>query len=80
MLSAEQVLDHYYLDTRCSLIEIAAMLDRYDRAQQTKREGNGKSTSDPRLSQLYRSLELLADRSTNGNRSEQLLNLFSDLD
>ena len=32
MLTADKVLDHYYLDTRCMLIEIAALLDRYDRA------------------------------------------------
>ena len=32
MLTAEKVLDNYYLDTRCMLIEIAALLDRFDRA------------------------------------------------
>ena len=32
MLKPSQVLDNYYLDTRCMLIEIAATLDRYDRA------------------------------------------------
>jgi len=32
MLTSDQVLSAYFLDTRCKLIEIAAMLDRFDRA------------------------------------------------
>lgn len=80
MLSAEKVIDTYYLDTRCSLIEIAAMLDRYDRARESNGESNGVHSDDPRIDQLYESLKLLSNRSAGSNRSEQMLNLFSDLD
>ncbi len=75
MLTPEKVLDHYYLDTRCMLIEIAAMLDRYDRAAQ-----QGTTDGDDRLDQIYQSLTLLAEREATSDRSERLLNLFSDLD
>ncbi len=73
MQTAEQVLDREFLETRCMLIEIGAMLDRYDRATGTKSE-------DQRLDLIYRALALLAKRPAEGNRSEQLLNLFTELD
>ncbi len=76
MLTPDAVLDNYYLDTRCMLIEIAAMLDRHDRAAQ-QQSGAG---SDDRLDQIFQSLTLLAERETTPNRSERLLNLFSELD
>lgn len=70
MLTAEQVLEQYYLESRCQLIEVAAMLDRYDRA--------GGPENDDRVNLLYQTLELLADRNAGGNRAEQVLNLFTD--
>jgi len=76
MLTPTKVLDNYYLDTRCMLIEIASMLDRYDRASQRDSELGG----DDRLDQIYQALTLLADREAASDRSERLLNLFSELD
>ncbi|MHB0960121.1 MAG: hypothetical protein ACYC6N_07505 [Pirellulaceae bacterium] len=76
MLTAENVLDLYFLDTRCMLIEIAAVLDRYDRAEQHT-PGVMPSGVD-RLDRIYQALTLLAERETTANRSERLLNLFSD--
>lgn len=76
MLTADKVLDHYFLDTRCMLIEIAAMLDRYDRSVGRA----GKAAADDRLDRIYQALTLLADREATPDRSERLLNLFSDLD
>ena len=35
---------------------------------------------DDRLDQIYQALTLLAERETTSNRSERLLNLFSELD
>ena len=75
MLTPDNVLSKYYLDTRCMLIEIAAMLDRYDRAAPP-----GAAGGDDRLDQIYQALTLLAERETPSNRSERLLNLFSELD
>ena len=76
MLTAKQVLDEYFLENRCALLEIAAMLDRYD----TARDGTDQPAgcSDPRLERIYQSLRILADRNTGSNRAEQLLRLFSD--
>jgi hypothetical protein len=73
MLTAEAVLDKEFLEIRCQLIEIAASLDRLDRAAEFQQ----RSFDDPRLRQLYESLRLLADRDRS-NRSEELLLLFSD--
>lgn len=72
MQTALQVLDHEFLDTRCMLIEIAAMLDRYDRT------GQGDA-GDPRIDLIYQALAVLANRDASANRSEQLLNLFTQL-
>lgn len=59
------------------LIELAATLDRYDRA--CERAGGSDIRSDGRLEKLYRSLEVLATREASPDRAERLLNLFSDL-
>jgi hypothetical protein len=77
MLTAKQVLDQYFLDTRCMLIEIAALLDRYDRAAAAGDEQAVAGVD--RLDQIYQALTLLAERETTAKRSERLLNLFSDL-
>jgi len=76
MLTAKQVLDEYFLDTRCMLVEIAATLDRHDAA--CKREGAPAGDADPRLEKIYQSLSVLSDKTAGPNRAEQLLNLFSD--
>ncbi len=78
MLTAEKVLEHYFLDTRCMLIEIAAMLDRFDRAAEA--EPQSAASQDDQLDRIYQALTLLAERETKANRSERLLNLFSDHD
>jgi hypothetical protein len=78
MLTAKAVLDHYYLEVRCMLLEIAATLDRLDRA--LEQEGEASDRNDPRLTQLQEALEKLADRRASTDRSEQLLLHFSDLD
>ena len=78
MLTATAVLDNYYLEVRCMLLEIAATLDRLDRA--VEQEGDESAKSDPRLAQLQAALKMLADKQNTTNRSEQLLLYFSDLD
>lgn len=73
MQKPREVLDSYYLDARCQLLEIAAMLDRYDRS----RDGVVES-QDKRIELMYESLAMLAERETTPNRSERLLNHFSE--
>ncbi len=76
MLSAPQVLDQYYLDTRCLLLEVAAVLDRLDAA--VEREGSSGIEADPRFERIRTALDMLADREATPDRSERFLRLFSD--
>ncbi len=71
MFTSEQVLDAYFLENRCVLLDLAAMLDRYDRA-------GDPSPEDPRLEMIYRALSLLVDRGATPDRTERLQILFSD--
>ena len=78
MLTPVEVLGTYFLETRCHLIEIAALLDRLDRAAAAGSPGD--PLADVRLARIYQSLALLAERETTPDRAERLLNLFTDLD
>ena len=78
MLSAPAVLDRYYLETRCQLLELAATLDRLDVAIQ--RDADESVAGDPRLERLRTTLDMLADREATPDRAERLLRLFSDPD
>lgn len=73
MLDQKQVLDRYYLETRCQLVEIAATLDRFDRAA-----SQGTAPTDPRLEKIYASLEMLSRSKSAADRSRRLLEMFSD--
>ncbi len=73
MLNAADVLDTYFLDTRCTLLEIAATLDRYERGG-----GSVAADRDPRLRKLREALRILAADQPRPDRAEQLLMLFSD--
>lgn len=76
MLDAKQVVDKYFLETRCMLIEIAATLDRLDRAVE---HGVGsKAFQDDRIDLIRDSLALLADKNSGPNRSERVLMMFTD--
>jgi hypothetical protein len=61
-------LDREFLGIRCRLIELAAALDRIDRS--------GRPTDDDaRVTQIHRSLEILAADAP--NRAEQVQMVFS---
>ena len=75
MLTTGEVLDQNYLETRCQLLEIAATLDRHDHARQAGQD----QPQDGRLELICRALAQLAQRQVATDRSERLLNLFSDL-
>jgi hypothetical protein len=64
------VLDHDFLETRCKLLEIAAVLDRIDRAP--ARHGEHP---DPRLGQLRRALEAMLEPGP--DRTETIQRIFS---
>jgi hypothetical protein len=69
-MTARQVLDAYFLETRCKLIEIAANLDRMDRAS-----GVTELRGDPRLTFIVDALEIL--QSAEPNRAELIQRLYS---
>ena len=66
-MTRQQVLDLYFMDARCKLIELAAFLDRVDR---------GTGQGDFRLEAFRKAVEELGG-SENG-RAEKVLLAFSD--
>ncbi len=73
MLNADQVLDQYYLDVRCMLLQIGAALDRYERGG-----GDAMADDDGRLDRCRRALQLLGRPQPQPDRAEQLALIFSD--
>jgi hypothetical protein len=68
-LSREQVVGQYFLEHRARLLDIAAFLDRLDRATPT-------GTPDFREAALRRALSILADDAP--HRTARILDLLSD--
>ena len=66
-MTRQQVLDLYFMDARCKLIELAAFLDRVDR---------GTGDADFRLAAFRDAMKHLADG--NPQRAEAVLLAFSD--
>jgi hypothetical protein len=62
-------MDREFLGIRCRLIELAAALDRIER------NDGEPSAADPRMGQILRSLEILADRRP--ERAERVQTVFS---
>ena len=69
-LAATKALDNYFLDARCKILEVAAILDRINRGQ-----GASSVDSDPRLDKIRKALEVLHDQS--GGRAERIQQIFS---
>ena len=67
-LTAQQVLDREFLEIRCKILEIAAALDRLERAE-------GSIASDRRMKMVYDGLSALS--SENADRAEQVQMIFS---
>ncbi len=69
-LTAPKALDNFFLDARCKILEVAAILDRINRGQ-----GASGVDSDPRLDKIRKALEVLHDQS--GGRAERIQQIFS---
>lgn len=69
--SAPQVLDQVFLEVRAKLLEIAATLDRIERA-----DAADEVAADPRLKQIHHGLEILNSSGT--DRAERILRTFGD--
>ena len=77
MLSPQKTLDTYYLEARRDLLEVAAMLDRYDQA--VKRDGS-KAQDESKRKSLLDAMELLSKpEHPDANRAEQLLVHFAKI-
>ena len=69
-LSAEQVLDRYFLEVRAKLLEIAATLDRVERSP-----GVDVLRGDARVAFIQQALAVL--QSPGPAKAERILNLYS---
>ena len=65
-LPAKTALDASFLEARCKILDLAAILDRINR---------GGGSDDPRLDKVRRALEVLHDPS--GGRAERIQQIFS---
>jgi hypothetical protein len=69
-LPSRTALDAYFLEARCKLLDLAAILDRIDRG-----EGSSELEKEPRLANVRKALEVLRDES--GGRAECIQRIFS---
>ena len=67
-MAAAEVLEREFLGVRARLIDVAAALDRIDRAE-------GSVADDPRLDKIRQALEILSGERS--DRAEKLQLLFS---
>jgi hypothetical protein len=69
-MTHEQVLNRYFLEMRCKVLEVAASLDRLDRS-----EANGAGSGDPRIDKLKQAFRVLLD--DRPDRAERVQMIFS---
>lgn len=69
--TARQILDRHYLEIRSKILDLAASLDRVDRAPDT-----AAIQDDPRMAKLRSGIEILLEPATNRAAAVQML--FSD--
>jgi hypothetical protein len=69
-LPASKALDAYFLEARCKLLDLAAILDRLGRGADA-----AGALADPRVARVRQALEVLCDES--GSRAERIQQLFS---
>ncbi len=71
MFTAKQIFNETYLSTRAKLLEIAATLDRLDRASA------GSSLDDPRRAIVDEAIQILLTDTAEADRAQRLQQLFS---
>jgi hypothetical protein len=69
-MTREQVINRYFLEMRCKVLEVAASLDRMDRA-----DGESNGRDQPRMDQLRRAVRVLLDDGP--GRAEKIQKIFS---
>jgi len=73
-LTSQQVVDLYFMEHRAKLLDIAAFLDRLERA------GGGEGLQDVRVRALYKAIPLLTDAASlsQADRVKRVQELLSD--
>ena len=69
-LPADKALESYFLEARCKILDVAAILDRVNRGA-----GAGTVEGDARLAKVRAALKVLLDQS--GGRAERIQQIFS---
>ncbi len=69
--TSAEVVDRYFLEHRAKLIDLAAFLDRIERAG-----GASGSESDFRIAALFKAIDVLCDG--RADRAGRILSIFSD--
>ncbi len=69
--TSREVVDRYFLEHRAKLIDLAAFLDRIDRAADTS-----GAESDYRIAAFFKAIDVLCDGRT--DRAGRILAIFSD--
>jgi hypothetical protein len=67
-MPAPKVLETFFLEARCKLLDVAAVLDRIDR-------GEGTPLTDPRMDKIRRAIETLLIPGP--GRAERIQEIFS---
>jgi len=75
-LKAREVADRYFLEHRAKVLDLAAFLDRYDRAAQAGGEPTADRGEDVRMRALVAAIRLLVDGKP--ERARRVLELWSD--
>ena len=70
-LPAGAVLDRYFLEMRAKVLDVAAALDRIERAAEP-----GRAADDERMAKLRQAMKILLDGQ--GDRAARVLMTFSD--
>lgn len=69
-LPAAQALDQYYLEARCKILDLAAILDRMGRGKDPAR-----AAQDPRVARIMQALDVLRDQED--DRAQRIQQVFS---
>jgi hypothetical protein len=69
-LTASRALEQYFLEARCRLLDLAAILDRVGRGENTDVAG-----ADPRVARIDKALEILSSDAP--NKAELIQQIFS---
>ena len=70
-LAAPKALESFFLEARCKLLDLAAILDRINRG----RDAGEVLANDPRIEKIRKALEVLHEQS--GGRAERIQQIFS---